>query len=322
VSAGNILLDNSQGIYFKDSGGTARISFALSTANNLQLGGSSGTITGTIQLINDANIAFAPGSSGGYSEKVRITSTGNLGIGTTAPEAKLDVSAVAYSSNQAGGIRIGDTGGNWDYNIYVRSDAAGLPRLTLGRDSNEWLVLNNGNVGIGTVLPGTAGLAVMNGNVGIGTTAPDLPLAISPTGGNWNEGIAVNPSTGSGYGAIFFRKTAGSTTNSWLFGKSGTNDNLVLRRGGLTGMGGTYNTDSPFAINYATGNALFGANLGIGTTSPVQKLHVEGQCVTGDTLVAVIREVKGQRSKVKGGGDDCARPAFHLRCGKVSTQGG
>ncbi|KKS23085.1 MAG: hypothetical protein UU82_C0041G0006, partial [Candidatus Nomurabacteria bacterium GW2011_GWC2_41_8] len=30
-------------------------------------------------------------------------------------------------------------------------------------------------------------------------------------------------------------------------------------------------------------------NVGIGTTSPLQKLHVEGQCVTGDTMLPIRR---------------------------------
>jgi hypothetical protein len=39
-------------------------------------------------------------------------------------------------------------------------------------------ILGGGNVGIGTINPGTAGLAVMNGNVGIGTTAPNNLLQV------------------------------------------------------------------------------------------------------------------------------------------------
>ncbi len=33
-------------------------------------------------------------------------------------------------------------------------------------------------------------------------------------------------------------------------------------------------------------------NVGIGTTSPSQKLHVEGSCVTGDTLLPIRRKKK------------------------------
>lgn len=43
---------------------------------------------------------------------------------------------------------------------------------------------------------------------------------------------------------------------------------------------------------YAADN-IFTDNVGIGTTGPSQKLHVEGQCVTGDTLLPVIRAQKG-----------------------------
>jgi len=46
-------------------------------------------------------------------------------------------------------------------------------------------------------------------------------------------------------------------------------------------------------------------NVGVGTTAPASgnKLHVEGQCVTGDTLLPILRKVKGQGLRVK---------AYHL----------
>ncbi|MBU1922617.1 hypothetical protein KKD84_05410, partial [Patescibacteria group bacterium] len=42
-------------------------------------------------------------------------------------------------------------------------------------------------------------------------------------------------------------------------------------------------------------------NVGIGTVSPAQKLHVEGQCVTGDTMLSIFeKDVQGSRFKVQG----------------------
>ena len=61
-------------------------------------------------------------------------------------------------------------------------------------------------------------------------------------------------------------------------------------------------TTGDFAVNT---NQLYvdtsAGNVGIGTTVPAQKLHVEGQCVTGDTILPIIRKVEGGRWKVEGG---------------------
>ncbi|MEK7067979.1 MAG: hypothetical protein AAB956_03205, partial [Patescibacteria group bacterium] len=38
-------------------------------------------------------------------------------------------------------------------------------------------------------------------------------------------------------------------------------------------------------------------NVGIGTTSPLQKLHVEGQCVTGDTMLPIVSFGHSERSE-------------------------
>jgi hypothetical protein len=61
-------------------------------------------------------------------------------------------------------------------------------------------IAQGGNVGIGTVTPGTAKLAVIGGNVGIGTTSPAMPLSVAyDLGGGFGlEAGFFNP-TGDGY---------------------------------------------------------------------------------------------------------------------------
>ena len=48
---------------------------------------------------------------------------------------------------------------------------------------------------------------------------------------------------------------------------------------------------------------LDSGNVGIGTTSPLAKLHVEGSCVTGDTLLPIRRKKKRRKSQDISDGD-------------------
>jgi intein/homing endonuclease len=56
------------------------------------------------------------------------------------------------------------------------------------------------------------------------------------------------------------------------------------------------------------GAILTNGNVGIGTTSPQGKLHVLGNCVTGDTLLPIRRrkksKIKNQKSKIASGDGD------------------
>ena len=96
----------------------------------------------------------------GSFERMRITSFGNVGIGTTAPNAKL-----AITGNVGIGVSFGYT--------------AAIPVNGLAVE---------GNVGIGTTSPrtsleviggGTFSSFFLNGNVGIGNTIPGAALEIT-----------------------------------------------------------------------------------------------------------------------------------------------
>ncbi|MGA3080565.1 MAG: Ig-like domain-containing protein [Terracidiphilus sp.] len=81
---------------------------------------SAGGYTGGIEFINDnqnatasasGDIRFATNNAGTISEKARITSTGNVGIGTPNPQATLDVNGSINISGTGGGITFPNGGG-------------------------------------------------------------------------------------------------------------------------------------------------------------------------------------------------------------------
>lgn len=93
-------------------------------------------------------------------------------------------------------------------------------------------------------------------------------LHIRSGGSSWSEGLAIHPSTDSGYGLTFYRTRAAYTdqTNTWAIGNLGDGNALNhfgLLRKGLTGGVADRAGDAIFTIN-PTGAFKFGFNPYVG----------------------------------------------------------
>ena len=181
--------------------------------------------------------------------------SGNVGIGTTAPDVKLHIKGEGYypyvktevTDETGAGVQFRATGvltepgGTNQWGLFIRAS-----------DNSGDLYINEDYVG-GTWSP-TTRLVIENetGNVGIGTTDPAAPLTIYPIIGTE---ILL---TGGGSNADI------KSTNQFTVGTS---------------------TTSPFSLATSNVNRLWIAgdgDIGIGTTSPDEKLHVNGNLkVTG-----------------------------------------
>jgi len=154
--------------------------------------------------------------SKGGAEAMRIDSSGNVGIGTTTPGAKLDVNGPIVIGNiTARGD--GSEGGQITFNNATNS--AGPLTLDVDATGNGRLIttVNSANLSLGQ-LSGTGGIVQFytansermridaSGNVGIGTSAPPQLLAVGSSTDQFGAGVSGavatayfgSPSSGSG----------------------------------------------------------------------------------------------------------------------------
>ena len=230
------------------------LSILAGSVGYIMFGDSADNNAGQITYVHSSNyMSFTANGS----EAMRINSSGNLGIGTTAPTTALEV--------------IGTGSGN----ALVASNTLSTPQIN-AIDGRGLKLFDDASNGI---------FVEDGGNIGIGTTAPSTKLhIIGPDG----EGTA--PGFGSDTAFVIQNNNNVTTDQALMYLVAGTTGDAIIAMGdSASGAQGQFrysnNTDS-LAIWTANSEQLrinSSGNVGIGTTTPNQKLSVVGT-MSGEQL--------------------------------------
>jgi hypothetical protein len=214
-------------------GSSAGIKFATSSGGSFAT-----TPTGSItNIVTNAStgasdITFGTFGAGGVGERLRITSTGNVGIGTTSPSGKLHVvdgdgqfttyDANGYSrftavdaSAQLGLFRSGSTAGG----VYIGGNSNSFQVYTGDFSSTLLTILQaSGNVGIGTASPAskldvngdiaTSGDIILTGAKGIYFDSGGSKYLDDYEVGTWTMGVSFG---GADVGVTYSSRTGSYT---------------------------------------------------------------------------------------------------------------
>ena len=246
------------------------------TFTNISVSGVASFADGTVSLPSITNIGdtntgiFFPAAdtiafTEGGVESMRITSAGDVGIGTTTMVGKLNVNATGANSR----IAIGDTAAS-TYSTVLMYGGSGKFNFQLGvqNNVNNAFEITPSTAAGGTTFSTPALVIDSSGNCGIGTSSPTAPLDVTRTTIGY---INIDGGSGTGHGSfIRFRKGG---TDIGYFGTAGA----VL---------GTTSSDFLMYADGATRNALFWTN-----GAERMRIDSSGNLLVGTTAITGSEKV-------------------------------
>ncbi len=323
-SDGNVGIGTANpGVKLDVAGGTIRVQDTgmASSGKGLELIYIPGTDNGYVQAYNRDTTAYKVLNLEGSNVLLNPNSGGNVGIAMASPGYPLHVNgniamspAVASrryfmldNTSTGTGMMVlqagaGSSGYGGALNLYAHSHATkpGWATIGLSAGSGGKFTVNDQALGDGT----DVFTVQQNGNVGIGTTVPDYKLEIRTSVAN-GRGINVlqTGSSGTNIGILADASGAGTTNYGGYFSASGATNNY-----GVIIPGPDAGINNYTLYSSGTAKAYFAGNVGIGTASPGEALHVVGKIKSSSNLIwgngaveAVGTLIYGTDWKIRGG---------------------
>ena len=210
---------------------------------------------------SDSTGAFlvqTPGS--GFSTKMFVGSTGDVGIGTTTPAAPLNIVRDNTAFRGQLSLQTVSAANFAQLTFYDQSTLSGQIYQGYGTDK-EINIVNPLAAGVALWTNNTERMRITSaGNVGIGTTTPGATLNVERPSYGVTALFTTADGTGNPRLAIYGSSSGTTIQNTWSSGAS----NLIFANGGAVGSG-----IEAMRINNV-------GNVGINTVTPTQKLDVNG----------------------------------------------
>ena len=252
---------------------------------HLSHNGSSSSITNSTGNLNISSNGGDAVFNTASTERLRITSSGNVGIGTTSPGSTLPAdSETATKALQLTGV----SGSAGDTAVLLRSsdNSSGLDLWHNASTGDSYIdnrySSNQGDTIFRIKTAGTPLEALRitgDGNVGIGTTSPSEKLEVVGTiKSNQVDAFAENIPSRIGRSTGQHLSLYGNSTGNYLIGVGNKNTiigrsgqgRIVFRNDGIQFSTEATQTRSDLFIEVINGY------VGVGTSSPSQKLEVAG----------------------------------------------
>ncbi len=249
-------------------------------AQSWSLTGNTGTTASTNFIGTTDNVALRFRTKN--VNRMTINATGNVGIGTTTPTAKLHLSVGGFDAYQGLAITNTNTGGK----------TISINQGTMGK-------LNFTNPGVLDLMT----LDFNTGNVGIGTTTPAYKLHINGAA----EGISIQGTSNTVNNNAYMTFRNSAAIRIGYVGDGGTGDNDILIGADIGNV----------VMNTSAGRVLTATNtgnVGIGTSTPISPFHIQktltGTPITTPVLARFSNSTINGNTKIILGSDNSSADGF------------